>query len=78
LNPFRKEFPAYNPFERFPKAFGLRSNTAAESDFIKYISALTEYFRVAPYRSWFGWFEELLNWNGRKLLTWTRQHCSSH
>lgn len=60
LNPSRKEFPASNPFERFPKASGLRSNTAAESDFIKYISALTEYFRVAPYRSWFGWFEELL------------------
>lgn len=56
LNPSLREFPADEPFRRFPLAEGV---TAAAPD--RYLSALSAYFRTDPYRGWFSSFEPLLN-----------------
>ena len=56
LNPSLREFPADEPFRRFPLAEGV---TAGEPDL--YLDALSAYFRTDPYRGWFSSFEPLLN-----------------
>lgn len=63
LNPSLAEFPIESPWLRFPGAAALPADgsmTAPERD--KYLAALDEYFRVAPYRKWFDRsFEPILN-----------------
>ena len=54
LNPSRKEFPAAEPFRRFPLAEGTREPS-------RYLDALSAYFCTDPYRGWFNAFEPLLN-----------------
>ena len=54
LNPSRKEFPADEPFQRFPPAEGNREPSG-------YLDALSAYFRTDPYSGWFNAFEPLLN-----------------
>ena len=52
LNPSRREFPAADPFRRFP---------GAESpDDASYLRSLFGYFRTAPYVSWFDFYEQAL------------------
>ena len=59
LNPSLHEFPAESPFRRFPRAKGISPD---EQD--QYLAALSEYFRVEPYGSWFSAFEPMLNGMG--------------
>ena len=56
LNPSLREFPADEPFRRFPLAEGV---TAGEPDL--YLDALSAYFSTDPLRDWFNSFEHLLN-----------------
>lgn len=59
LNPSFKEFPANDPFERFPLAEGI---TAQDRD--RYLDAMSAYFRTSPYWTWFRHLEPLLNGMG--------------
>ena len=59
LNPSLHEFPAHEPFRRFPL---VGNSGAREPD--RYLDAMSAYFRTDPYRSWFGAFEPLLNGAG--------------
>ena len=59
LNPSLHEFPAAEPFRRFPLA---RDSLGREP--VRYLDAMSAYFRTDPYRSWFGAFEPLLNGAG--------------
>ena len=59
LNPSLMEFPADDPFRRFPLAAN-----AGRQDRRRYLEALSAYFRTDPYRKWFGSFEPLLNGMG--------------
>ena len=59
LNPSLKEFPADDPFRRFPLD---SSNGDREPG--RYLDSMSAYFRTDPYRSWFGTFEPLLNGAG--------------
>ena len=59
LNPSLLEFPAEDPFSRFPLAEGADGQ---EPD--RYLDALSAYYRTDPYRSWFNAFEPLLNGAG--------------
>ena len=54
LNPSRKEFPAAEPFQRFPLAESNREPS-------RYLDAMSAYFFTDPYRGWFNAFEPLLN-----------------
>ena len=54
LNPSLAEFPADNPFQRFPRAEGPGPGPV-------YLEALNEYYRVTPYRRWFNTFSGLLH-----------------
>ena len=54
LNPSRKEFPAGEPFRRFPLAKRNRESS-------RYLNAMSAYFCTDPYRSWFNTFEPLIN-----------------
>ena len=54
LNPSRKEFPADEPFRRFPLAQGNRNPS-------RYLHAMSDYFRTEPYSSWFNAFKPLLD-----------------
>ena len=56
LNPSLHEFPPDSPFRRFPLAEGV---TPLGRDI--YLRALSAYFSISPYRSWFRSFEPLLN-----------------
>ncbi len=56
LNPSRKEFPAGEPFRRFPLAEGSRDREGPS-----YLDAMSAYFHTDPYRGWFNAFEPLLN-----------------
>lgn len=59
LNPSHHEFPAADRFQRFPAAaFDPRAADRPAS--AAYSAALDDYFRIAPYRSWFVWFEHVL------------------
>ncbi len=59
-NPSGKEFPADDPFQRFPGTSRLFPEILLGKGRTTYIESLNEYFQVTPYRSWFGWFEEVL------------------
>ena len=55
LNPSSKEFPASDPFERFPLAEGIGAD-----DLDGYLDALSAYFHTSPYNKWFRHLEPLL------------------
>ena len=59
LNPSLFEFPADEPFQRFPLVGGERGQEPS-----RYLDAMSAYFRTDPYRSWFRAFEPLLNGTG--------------
>ena len=61
LNPSLCEFPADSPFKRFPQAPLVNDGILDDQFYGDYLHALNDYFRVAPYRRWFGSFEPLLN-----------------
>ena len=63
LNPSHREFPAHEPFRRFPGAEGV---TGGAPDL--YLDALSAYFRTNSLRDWFNSFEPLLNVTRVKLL----------
>ena len=54
LNPSLHEFPASEPFRRFPLADGNR-------ELSRYLDAMSAYFCTNPYSAWFNSFEPLLN-----------------
>jgi len=56
LNPSLHEFPADEPFRRFPL---LESRFDRKPS--RYLDAMSAYFRTDPYRGWFSTFEPLLN-----------------
>ena len=56
LNPSLEEFPAGEPFLRFPLAADVAADDAG-----RYLETLAAYFRTNPYRDWFRHFEPLLN-----------------
>ncbi len=69
LNPSLIEFPAEQPFRRFPI---LQNNANPEPH--DYLAAMSDYFRAKPYSRWFNAFEPLLNgmnasYYGHKLST---------
>ena len=59
LNPSLQEFPASEPFRRFPLIESSRNREPGH-----YIDAVSAYFRTDPYRGWFSAFEPLLNGAG--------------
>ena len=59
LNPSRREFPANEPFQRFPLAGDERGREPS-----RYLDAMSAYFLTDPYHSWFAAFEPLLNGAG--------------
>jgi len=61
LNPSRREFPADDPFLRFRAAERVDLRNSGEPARASYLSALHDYFRIAPYRTWFDWFEQVLH-----------------
>ena len=67
LNPSLAEFPATDPWSRFPAA----SSEADEA----YFSGLDRYFAEAPYRSWFTAFEPLLQGLGASY--YPNQACTA-
>ena len=56
LNPSLHEFPPDSPYRRFPLA-----ETVSATNPDRYLDALSEYFRIDPYSSWFSAFEPMLN-----------------
>lgn len=60
LNPSRREFPPSNPFMRFGAAARFDPSDCSEGARVAYLTALHDYFRIAPYRPWFDWFEQVL------------------
>lgn len=56
LNPSRREFPADQPFQRFPRTEGISGGEPS-----RYLDAMSAYFRTDPYRAWFSAYEPLLN-----------------
>lgn len=56
LNPSLHEFPADEPFRRFPLAEGCIARKPP-----RYLDAMSAYFRTDPYRRWFSTFEPLLH-----------------
>ncbi len=61
LNPSLAEFPANDPWRRFPAAAGLAPPLTSDAR-ETYLQALSDYFKTAPYRSWFNRsFEPVLN-----------------
>jgi len=56
LNPSLHEFPADDPFRRFPVAEGCIARQPSH-----YLDAMSAYFRTCPYRRWFSNFEQLLD-----------------
>ena len=59
LNPSLREFPAVDPFRRFPLVAD-----AGREDHSRYLEALSAYFRTDPYGEWFGNYEPMLNGMG--------------
>jgi len=62
LNPSLHEFPAGEPFRRFPLADGNREPS-------RYLDAMSAYFCTDPYSAWFNAFEPLLNGLGASYYT---------
>ena len=56
LNPSRREFPADQPFQRFPRTEGISGGELS-----RYLDAMSAYFRTDPYSAWFSAYEPLLN-----------------
>ena len=56
LNPSLHEFPADEPFRRFPLVESCFDRKPS-----RYLDAMSAYFRTDPYRGWFSAFEPLLN-----------------
>ena len=71
LNPSSREFPADDPFGRFPLAEGIDC-----ADVERYVDALAAYFRVDPYAGWFGAWEPLLNGAGASYYPRRGLGCS--
>ncbi len=61
LNPSGVEFPAVQPFMRFPKALLGTADSPQRPEASQYLGALNEYFRISPYNSWFRCLEPVLN-----------------
>lgn len=62
INPSNDEFPADNPFLRFPRAQDFYAkDTLNNSDKNNLILALNEYFKEKPYDAWFNHYEKVLN-----------------
>ena len=59
LNPSWREFPAGNPFCRFPLAAGI-----AADDRDRYLDAMSAYFQTCPYWTWFRHLDPLLEGMG--------------
>ena len=59
LNPSLHEFPADQPFRRFPLI-----EPSRDPELSRYFDAMSAYFRTDPYRGWFNAFEPLLNGMG--------------
>lgn len=59
LNPSRHEFPSDDTFRRFPS-----ESPVLPADTSALLAALSAYFRVEPYRSWFASYEPVLNGAG--------------
>ncbi|WP_420618036.1 hypothetical protein [Candidatus Poriferisocius sp.] len=59
LNPSWREFPAGDPFCRFPLAEGI-----AAEDQDRYLDAMSAYFLTSPYWTWFQHLDPLLNGMG--------------
>ena len=55
LNPSFHEFPAEQPFQRFPELEGERDPEPS-----RYLDALSAYFDACPYSAWFDTFKPLL------------------
>ena len=60
LNPSLQEFPADEPFRRFP----LLTGGSSDREPGRYLDAMSAYFRTDPYRGWFRAFEPVLNGAG--------------
>ena len=77
LNPSLREFPADQPFRRFPLAEGSLGREPS-----RYLDAMSAYFRTDPYRGWFSAFEPLLEgmnasfYPGRASTTLHTDICS--
>ena len=61
LNPSRQEFPRTDPYMRFRDAQTIYPGILSGLGYDSYLSSLNNYFRCAPYSSWFNAFEPLLN-----------------
>ena len=59
LNPSLHEFPADEPFRRFPLA-----GDSGNREPGRYLDAMSAYFHTDPYGSWFRAFEQVLNGAG--------------
>jgi hypothetical protein len=60
LNPSLIEFPADDPYTRFPDAKSLSNLIESFAFYDGYLQALNHYFAENPYRSWFATFEAML------------------
>jgi hypothetical protein len=61
LNPSRIEFPDTDRFQRFPEARDLNGAAKDATFSQRYIMALSDYFRSAPYMKWFNAYEHILH-----------------
>jgi hypothetical protein len=59
LNPSRKEFPDHDRSARVRSASQIDPRLYGDAR-PHYLAALNGYFRNAPYRDWFGWYEQVL------------------
>lgn len=64
LNPSHHEFPVCDRFKRFRPAQAIDPENIDEAARVAYQAALNGYFRDAPYRSWFDWFDHVLRGMG--------------
>ena len=68
LNPSWQEFPAEDPFRRFPL---LAEDPGRKREPRRYLDAMSAYFCTDPYRRWFSSFEPLLNGLGASYYAGT-------
>ena len=73
-NPSWQEFPACDPFRRFP----LLSGDSRDRDPDRYLDAMSAYFCTDPYSSWFAGFEPLLNGVGSSYYADTAASTALH
>ena len=74
LNPSQHEFPAGNPFQRFPLLNG--GSAAREPN--RYLDAMSAYFHTDPYRGWFSAFERVLDGAGTSYYTSKKASTALH